>query len=678
MRNRTILLIACSIFLAGAAGVGFTVQKLRDGSSQSLQGRMDLLAGQTALRLEEFLDSRLLAVQTLQKGMQLGVLQDSHRFAAASESLQSDFLGFQALNWIDDDYILRWVVPEEDNRGALGRNVLDSPMARHAVLKAEETGEPELSEPLDLFQGGRGIASYFPVFEDLEDGPSLRGFVNGVFRLGPMVEEAFEDRLQDDFALELRTMDGELLYASVGHEPNHASHVEASVAGAHNHGHGKVRALNQDWSLSLFPKADALTSLGAEEHFSFLVGGLALFLALAIGVGLYLVMRREEEQRRAERLQLQERVAQSRKLEAVGQLAGGIAHDFNNLLTAITGSASLASFDVEAESPASKHLERILQACRRAAEMTARLLTFSRSSAAEVGSCAATSELHALQDLLQPLIREDIQLDYHIDEGLENVPLAASELGQVVFNLVANAIDAMPQGGALQVHAKVCTADHEERPGPWVMIQVRDHGAGMSKETVERAFDPFYTTKRAGEGTGLGLSTVYGIVRRAKGSIDVKSNPGSGTTMRVFLPQLEHRPPVETEILPVHAPAVQSGRILVVEDEAKVREVAVAILEEVGYRVAFTSNGAAALDLLEQDADFDLVFSDVVMPRVGGLELARRLRERGFAGSILLSSGYATGLSREELDALNASFLAKPYSHARLLEAVAHGVEATS
>ncbi|MGB0952508.1 MAG: ATP-binding protein [Planctomycetota bacterium] len=676
MKTRTILLIASAVFLAGAAGVGFTVKTLREESSRTLQERMDLIAGQTALRLEEFLDSRLLAVQTLQQGMQLGIFEDSHRFSAASEALQSEFRGFQALNWIDQDYFLRWVVPEEENRGALGRNVLESPLARLAVLKAESSKEPEFSKPLDLFQGGRGIASYFPVYEDGVDGPSLRGFVNGVFRIAPMVEEAFEERLQKDFALELRTMDGELLYVSEEHNPDHGKHPD--TAHAHHHGQGVVGALHQDWSLTLFPKADALAELGAEEHFSFLIGGLALFLALGIGVGMYLWLRREEERRRAERLQLQERVAQSRKLEAVGQLAGGIAHDFNNLLTAITGSASLASFDVEAESPASKHLERILQACRRAAEMTARLLTFSRSSAAELGSCSVSSELHALQDLLQPLIREDIQLDYRIEDGLENVPLAASELGQVVFNLVANAIDAMPRGGALQVHAEACATDHEDRPGPWVMIQVRDHGAGMSDEIIERIFDPFYTTKRAGEGTGLGLSTVYGIVRRAKGSVTVASQLGAGTTMRVFLPQIEHLPPVDTEMLPSHAPGAQSGRILVVEDEAKVREVAVEMLEEVGYRVTYTSNGAAALDLMEQDSDFDLVFSDVVMPRLGGVELAHSLRERGFEGSILLSSGYATGLSREELDSLNAAFLAKPYSHARLLEAIAHGVQSSS
>lgn len=512
------------------------------------------------------------------------------------------------------------------------------------------------------------------MFERTPDGQNLRGFVNGVFRITPMVESAFDEALRGMYSLELRTKEGELLYLTPGFEPVEHLKQKEENGTAPIHGHGEVPALQQQWQLSLWPNGNTLSQLGQDRHFSFLVGGLALNLALGFGVGLYLLMRREQDRRRAERLLLQERVAHSRKMEAVGQLAGGIAHDFNNLLTAITGSASLASLDIEAESPASKHLERILKACRRAAEMTARLLTFSRSSAAGVGSCPATAELNALRDLLEPLIREDIRLDYRIDEGLENVPLAASELGQVVFNLVANAIDAMPRGGSLLVHAKVLAVDAEKREGPWVVISVRDHGAGMTAEVQERVFDPFFTTKRTGEGTGLGLSTVYGIVRRANGSVVVSSTPGEGTTMRVYLPQLEHRPSMETDLLPSQHPEARRGRILVVEDEARVREVVVAMLEDVGYRVTYTSNGAAALDLLEQDDDFGLIFTDVVMPQVGGVELARNLRARGYRGSILLSSGYATGLSREELDELDAAFLAKPYSHNRLLEAVAHGV----
>lgn len=677
MRNLTIFLAAASVFLAGSAVVGITVKKLRKESDGTLQERIDLIAGQTALRLEEFLESRLVAVQVVQQGMARGLLEESHRFTSHSRALQLEFEGFQALNWIDDDYVLTWVVPEETNRGAAGKSVLENPVAARAMLEAERTAYAVLSDPIDLFQGGRGIASYYPVFETLPEGKSLRGFVNGVFRITPMVESAIGGIVSGRYGVELRTTSGDEIYFSTEqeHAPTEGIHDDGPE-GMPFHGHGTVHVLHQRWPLILWPTDEMLVELGRDRHFSFLVGGISLNLALGLGIGLFLLARREEERRRVERAQLQERAAQARKMEAVGQLAGGVAHDFNNLLTAITGSASLASFDVESESPAAKHLERILKACRRAADMTARLLSFSRTSATEVGRCPVTSELEALHDLLQPLVREDIKLDYRIAKDLEDVPLSASELGQVVFNLVANAIDAMPSGGTLHVQAQAVEVDHEERPGPWVEITVRDHGDGMTEEVKARLFDPFFTTKGAGEGTGLGLSTVYGIVRRAKGAVAVTSKLGVGTEMRVFLPQLPHLSEADSEMSPGLPPDARRGRILVVEDEPKVREVAVSMLEEAGYRVTYTTNGAAALDLIEQDPEFDLVFTDVVMPQLGGLELARILRERGFPGGILLCSGYATGLSRDELDRLDANFLAKPYAHNRLLEAVARGVEA--
>ncbi|MHC4824872.1 MAG: ATP-binding protein, partial [Planctomycetota bacterium] len=368
---------------------------------------------------------------------------------------------------------------------------------------------------------------------------------------------------------------------------------------------------------------------------------------------------------------------QARKMEAIGQLAGGIAHDFNNLLTVITGNASLAAASTEPDAKSQVNLERIQKACLKASEMTGRLLAFSRTGPADHGQCDASLELLSLRDLLLPLVRENIDFSLEVGPNLGTVRLAPSELGQIVLNLMSNALDAMPGGGRLVIRASQTKSTEGGEQAAHVVLEAQDEGTGMEQEVAERMFEPFFTTKPAGKGTGLGLSTTYGIVQSAGGTIEVQSRPGEGTMIKIVLPSSNHNAlPLEDQRAHM-VTSDRSLRILVAEDEKPVRQVAIAALEKAGHEVVGVEDGLAALDLFEQDRDFDLVFSDMVMPKLGGLSLARRLRTLGFRGSLLLCSGYTTELSLEDLKEVQAEFLAKPYSPGSLASAVSAIAQST-
>jgi len=367
---------------------------------------------------------------------------------------------------------------------------------------------------------------------------------------------------------------------------------------------------------------------------------------------------------------MDERLAQAQKMEAVGQLAGGIAHDFNNLLTAITGSASLAILEVQSGGKPAKHLQRLMHACRRASEMTGRLLTFSHASRVEQVYCDMGAELEELRGLLVPLVREDIALHYEVAPAIGSIHISPAELGQILVNLVTNAVAAMPKGGKLWVRATRTQLNHDRERGDWIKLVVRDNGEGMTREVQERVFEPFFSTKEAGQGTGFGLATVYGIVRRAKGSIHLQSEPGQGTEVQIYLPRESIRG-VGTQSPTARSSVTKwQGKILVVEDEPEVREVMRAILTAEGHEVRTARHGAEALQILEGGAQFDLICTDAVMPELGGVDLAKGARALGFRGGFVVCSGYTTDLSAHDLKSLGMVFLSKPFTREELLAAV--------
>jgi len=368
---------------------------------------------------------------------------------------------------------------------------------------------------------------------------------------------------------------------------------------------------------------------------------------------------------------------QAQKMEAVGQLAGGIAHDFNNLLMAIMSNAELAALELSASSPAASHIDEIKSASRRARSLTQQLLAFSRKQMLQPRVLDMNAVVRDAEQILRRLIGENITMSVGLDAGLGNVRADQGQLAQVLMNLAVNARDAMPQGGQLSLEtanrdfsASEARAHRGLREGRYVLLHVRDTGIGMDEETKARIFEPFFTTKPPGQGTGLGLSTAYGIVKQSGGYIAVESAPASGTAFTVMLPRVfEATEPLVATIQPEATPAQSRGTILLVEDEAAVREATKRMLRKFGFTVIEAKHGQDALLLWERVADsVDVVLTDVVMPAMGGAELARALREKRPGLRVVFMSGYTQGtLELSTMDEAATRFLPKPFSADQLV-----------
>ncbi len=376
---------------------------------------------------------------------------------------------------------------------------------------------------------------------------------------------------------------------------------------------------------------------------------------------------------------LEEQLRQSQRIEAVGQLAGGIAHDFNNLLTVIKGYSELLLIKLKEGDPIKGNIEEIHRASLRAADLTRQLLAFSRRQILEFKVLDLNSILPDLDKMLHRLIGEDIELVFLLSGHLGKIKSDAGQIEQVILNLAVNARDAMPSGGKLTIETANVELDETYarthigvKPGRYVMLSVSDTGVGMTPEVKEHIFEPFFTTKEKGKGTGLGLSTVYGIVKQSEGEIWVYSEPGHGTTFKIYLPRVEE----EATALPHgddKGPLPRgSETILLVEDEPSVRGLAVQILRENGYRLLEAANGNEALRMAQEYAgEIHLLLTDVVMPQMGGKELANRLKTLRPGMKVLFTSGYTDdaivhhGVLNSGID-----FLQKPFSPETLAQKV--------
>jgi signal transduction histidine kinase/putative methionine-R-sulfoxide reductase with GAF domain/ActR/RegA family two-component response regulator len=367
----------------------------------------------------------------------------------------------------------------------------------------------------------------------------------------------------------------------------------------------------------------------------------------------------------------QEQLIQSQKMEAVGRLAGGVAHDFNNQLTAIMGYADflLAGF---AEDDARRlEVEEILRAAGRAAELTRQLLAFSRRQVLRPRVVDLNELVGEMRGMLQRLIGENIRLRTISAEGPMRVRADPAQLEQVIMNLAVNARDAMPEGGLLEIATRTDPARGGHPGGPFHVLSVTDTGTGMSPEVMSRLFEPFFTTKEPGRGTGLGLSTVYGIVKQSGGSIACRSALAEGTTFEISLPATG-----ETLSEPQRAPepVVAGGkeRILVIEDELQVRELVARILAGAGYSVLTAASGDEGNDLLEKQKDVRMVITDLMLPgSVSGIDIARRVHAGTRGVGLLCISGYSEQLvSGASALPAGAALLQKPFNAAELLKKV--------
>jgi PAS domain S-box-containing protein len=399
------------------------------------------------------------------------------------------------------------------------------------------------------------------------------------------------------------------------------------------------------------------------------------------------IMKDVTERKRAEKAlrDSEEQLRQSQKMEAVGRLAGGIAHDLNNLLTGVTGYSDLLSARIDEQDPLHKYILEIQKATHRATTLIRQLLAFSRKQMLQPKVLNLNETVKDIEKMLRRIIGEDIELNTVLDPKLEYVKADPGQMEQVIMNLAVNARDAMPQGGRLTIETTNVDLDEtyarlhaDSQPGRYVMLAMSDTGDGMDEEIRSHIFEPFFTTKEVGKGTGLGLSTVYGIVKQSDGNIWVYSEPGKGTTFKVYLPQVKKdgkpsKPgPTTTDL------QQGSETILVVEDEDIVRQLVQEILQQCGYAVLVARNGEEALSISKRRKEpIHLMVTDVVMPQMNGRELAKRITQLRSGIRVLYISGYSDDFvaHRQALDSRTA-FLQKPFTSEALARKVRQVLDA--
>lgn len=398
-------------------------------------------------------------------------------------------------------------------------------------------------------------------------------------------------------------------------------------------------------------------------------------------IGIICMARDISERKRTEEEQakLTEQLRQAQKMESIGRLAGGVAHDFNNLLTVIQGYCSLMQAEIPGESSLLKNLAQIQLASERASALTRQLLAFSRKQILAPTVIDLNSLVVNLRMMLERLIGEDITLSTVLQPGLWPTIADPGQIEQVIMNLVVNARDAMPAGGKLTIETHNVQIDepylrtHLEAPGgPCVMLVVTDTGCGMDESTQANIFEPFFTTKEPGKGTGLGLATAYGIIKQSGGNITVYSEPGQGTTFKIYLPA--HEMMAQSLAVASASPVARGGHetILLVEDEAMVRSLVQSILQAEGYTVLEAGHGSKALILAAQhQGSIDLLVTDVVMPDMSGRELAEQLKTLRPQIKLLYMSGYTDdAVVRHGLLTAEVEYLSKPFSPSSLISKV--------
>jgi PAS domain S-box-containing protein len=383
-----------------------------------------------------------------------------------------------------------------------------------------------------------------------------------------------------------------------------------------------------------------------------------------------------------ERIRLESQLRQAQKMEAIGQLTGGIAHDFNNILTAIIGMNEVLAGEVAGNPKLAEIARTIDAAAERGAQLVHRLLAFARKQPLQTRTLDLNDIVARMIMILRRTLGEDIAVKTALAHGLWPAAADPFQLEDAILNLAVNARDAMPKGGQLVIETANEHLDQhyaeqnvDVAPGDYVAVIVSDSGTGMPPEVVERAFEPFFTTKGVGHGTGLGLSMVYGFVKQSRGHVKIYSEPGHGTSIKLYLPKAESAVTAMTDKPAAHPAGRET--ILVVEDDAAVRIVAVSILESLGYRVRQAEDGQTALDILQQGDPVDLLFTDLIMPNgMSGQDLLRSARAQRPGLKALFTSGYSASFIAARGDAdQSVPLLNKPYRKQKLAEAIRNALD---
>ena len=379
-----------------------------------------------------------------------------------------------------------------------------------------------------------------------------------------------------------------------------------------------------------------------------------------------------------ERKRLEEQLIQAQKMEAIGQLAGGIAHDFNNILTAIIGFGTLLKTEMSKDDPLSPNVTQILRASERAASLTQALLAFSRKQVINPRPVNLNEIIAALEKILTRIIGEDIELSTVLADEDLTVMADSTQIEQVLMNLATNARDAMPDGGSLTIRTELAQFDNEyikthgyDKPGSYALISIEDRGVGMDVKTRDRIFEPFYTTKEVGKGTGLGLAMAYGMIKQHDGYINVYSEPGKGTTFKIYLPLIRSK--VEEEkIADLYIMKRGTETILVAEDDTQVRDLTKHILEGFGYQIMEAGDGEEAMSVFNENKDMiQLIILDVVMPKKNGKEVYDEIKKIRPDIKAIFTSGYnAEIIHKKGILKKGLGFISKPFLPQELLKKV--------
>jgi PAS domain S-box-containing protein len=689
-----------------------------------------------------------------------------------------DIEGFQAINWIDSEWVIRVVVPEIGNEP-----VADFDLHRHpstdviaALASAERTGAIQRTATIQLVQGGTGFATYCPVKND--DG-SIRGFINGVFKTDSVVRSCLdEESLWTRFRFLLIDDDRQIVF----HHGPGGSHADWPFTVRRT-----IELEDHNLTLLLAPSDESIDLAKTVADEILLGAGILFSVLLAIAMHViwkrnqalsqsearyrllvenqtdmvvkadldgrlifvspsycevfgkteeelighhYMPLVHKDDRERTERAmvgllspphtvyleqrartkdgwrwlgwadtavldpdgevveiigvgrditlrkKLEEKLLQSQKMEAIGQLAGGVAHDFNNILQAMRSNIEIAEQEIAPDSHAGSHLAEIRHSAERASDLTRQLLAFGRRQVMQPEIIDLHEQVTHTVSLLDRVIGEQLTIVVNEPDSPTMVRADARQLEQVLINLCVNARDAMPSGGAISItigsrHIDQVLEDDASwvSGGRYASLEVRDTGIGMDEATRSQVFEPFFTTKPIGEGTGLGLATVFGIVKQHEGFIDVESAPGEGTTVTILLPLVDGPSPRETETEILETPG-GTETILLAEDDPSVRAVVEEILGDSGYRVISVPDGnQAILTLGQTEETIDLAILDVIMPGAGGLEVVEYLREAGSPIKVMLTSGYSLELARSSVTA-GLPLLTKPFRREELLDRI--------
>jgi signal transduction histidine kinase/ActR/RegA family two-component response regulator len=673
-----------AVFVAVAAAGGGLVAQVHRAAMAERRQVASVVAARAGHAVEQQLTVALSATYALAAVVrQHGSIED---FESMGDEMLQIYRGLSSLQLAPGGVVKR-VLPLSGNESALGHDLLADPERRADALAAIESRQLTLAGPFPLRQGGVGLVGRYPVFVGSpEGGEHFWGFTSAVIRLSALLEASRLSALAEEgyaYALS-RSGPGGVVPGPFARSTGPAPRDPVQFP---------IRVPNGEWTLSLAPAAGwsntgrvwsayALAAL-VGLAFAWLAGRLArqperLRAQVASRTDelarTYRLLEEDAEKRR----RAEEQLRQAQKMDAIGQLAGGVAHDFNNLLTGILACAQEIQAEAPAQGPLRQAGQTIEQAATRGAQLTRQLLGFARRGKFRTAPVDLHTVVTEVVSLLSRTLDKRIAIAERLDAERAVVVGDSGQLQQAILNLAVNARDAMPEGGTLTVASNLATLGAEALrshpgavPGPFLALSVADTGVGIPPHNLDRIFEPFFTTKPPGQGTGMGLATVYGIASNHGGWVSVESAVGKGARFTLHLPAASRN--LAVRLTPRPAPPPGSGRVLVVDDEAAAREGAKLLLQRLGYQVTLAPGGAEAVRWFEEHArEVAVVLLDLSMPGLDGRATYQALRAIDPAVRVVLSTGYGRdGRAQELLDLGVQEFVEKPFRLDQLGEALA-------